>query len=94
MHATITKYSCNNGNKAAASKFSAELGHVVTESTVCNIKKAYFLCCKRRKTLTKSKACRMLLGGDRCSYGTMTKMSSYILKVYGRLEVLSIAQLS
>ena len=39
--AKIAKYSCDNGNKAAASKFSAELGHVVTESTVRNMKKAY-----------------------------------------------------
>ena len=29
--AKITKYSCNNGNKGAASKFSADLGHAVTE---------------------------------------------------------------
>ena len=39
--AKITKYSCDNGNKGAASKFSAELGHVVTESTVRSMKKAY-----------------------------------------------------
>ena len=32
------KYSCGNGNEAVASKFSAELGHIVTESTVRNMK--------------------------------------------------------
>ena len=47
--AKIAKYSCDNGNKAAASKFSAELGHVVTESTVRNMKKAYLSLLKKEK---------------------------------------------
>ena len=49
MRAKIAKYSCDNGNKAAASKFSAELGHVVTESTVRNMKKAYLSLLKKDK---------------------------------------------
>ena len=41
--AKIAKYSCENGNKAAAPRFSNELGHTVTESTVRNMKKAYLV---------------------------------------------------
>ena len=48
----IAKYSCDHGDKAAVSKFSTELGHVVTESTVHNMKQAYL---SLLKTLTKSK---------------------------------------
>ena len=69
-HVEITKYLCDHGNKAAASKFSAELGRVVTESTVCNMKKTYLFSAKKGR----SKACRMQLGGDRCSYKAMTWM--------------------
>ena len=45
----ILKYSCENSNKAVATKFSAELGHVVTESTVCNMKNAYLLVLQKEK---------------------------------------------
>ena len=34
--AKIAKYLCENRNRAAVTKHSAELGHVVTESTVRN----------------------------------------------------------
>ena len=54
--AKIAKYSCDNGNKAAASKFSAELGHVVTESTVRNMKKAYLSLLKKEKDPDKIKS--------------------------------------
>ncbi len=37
----IAKYTCENGNKAAVEKFSDELGHKVSESSVRNMKKAY-----------------------------------------------------
>ena len=45
----IAKYSCENGNRAAAAKFSAELGHVVTESTVGNMKKSYLVLLQKEK---------------------------------------------
>ena len=54
--AKIAKYSCDNGNKAAASKFSSELGHVVTESTVRNMKKAYLSLLKKEKDPDKIKS--------------------------------------
>ena len=54
--AKITKYLCDNGNKGAASKFSAELGHVVTESTVHNMKKAYLSLLKKEKDPDKIKS--------------------------------------
>ena len=41
LRAKIAKYSCENGNKAAVAKFSSELGHDVSESTVRNMKKTY-----------------------------------------------------
>ena len=47
--AKIAKYSCEKGNKAAVSKFSAELGHIVKESTVRNMKKAYLTMLKSEK---------------------------------------------
>ena len=50
------KYSCDNRNKGAASKFSAELGHVVTESTVRNMKKAYLSMLKTEKDPDKIKS--------------------------------------
>lgn len=48
------KYSCDNGNEAVASKFSAELGHIVTESTVRNMK-AYLSLLKKEKDPDKIK---------------------------------------
>ena len=51
----IAKYLCDNVNKFAASKFSAELGHVVTESTVHNMKKAYLSLLKKEKNPDKIK---------------------------------------
>ncbi len=37
----IAKYSCENGNKVAVEKFSHQLGHKLSESTVRNMKKTY-----------------------------------------------------
>ena len=47
--AKIAKYPCDNGNKNAISTFSVELGHVVTESTVRNMKMAYLSLLKKEK---------------------------------------------
>ena len=76
--AKIAKYSCDNGNKAAASKFFAELGHVVTESTVRNMKMAYLSLLKKEIDPDKIKTCRMLLREDPCSYGAMTRIMEYV----------------
>ena len=56
-HAKIAKYSRDHGNKAAVSKFSSELGHVVTESTVHNMKKAYLSLRERPRQNQKPTAC-------------------------------------
>ena len=43
MRAKIAKHACKYGNKSAFVKFAQELGHYVSESSVRNMKKAYFL---------------------------------------------------
>ena len=73
-HAKIAKYSCDNGNKVAASKFSADLGHVVTESTVRNMKEAYLSLLKKEIDPDKIKSLLHADREDRCSYGAMTRM--------------------
>ena len=45
----IAKYSCECGNKAAADKFTKELGFLVTESTVRNMKKSYLSILRKEK---------------------------------------------
>lgn len=47
--AKIAKYSCECGNKAAVDKFTKELGFVVTESSVRNMKKAYLAKLRKEK---------------------------------------------
>ena len=42
MRAKIAKHACEYGNKSASVKFTQELGHCVSESSVRNMKKAYF----------------------------------------------------
>ena len=42
MRAKITKHAYEYGNKSASVKFTQELGHCVSESSVRNMKKAYF----------------------------------------------------
>lgn len=37
----IAKYACENGNKSTVYKYSAELGHSISESTVRNFKRTY-----------------------------------------------------
>ena len=39
----MAKHACEYGNKSAFVKFTQELGHYVSESSVRNMKKAYFL---------------------------------------------------
>ena len=39
--AKIAKHACQHGNKSAALRFTQELGHCVSESSVRNMKKAY-----------------------------------------------------
>ena len=41
VRAKIAKHACQHGNKSAALRFTQELGHSVSESSVRNIKKAY-----------------------------------------------------
>lgn len=41
LRAKIAKYACENGNTAAAARFSLELGSKVSESSVRNMKKEY-----------------------------------------------------
>ena len=45
----IAKCSCECGNKAAADKFTKELGFLVTESTVRNMKKSYLSILRKEK---------------------------------------------
>ena len=45
----IAKYSCECGNKAAADKFTKELGFLATESTVRNMKKSYLSTLRKEK---------------------------------------------
>ena len=47
--AKIVKYSCECGNKAAVDKFTKELGFVVTESSVRNMKKTYLAKLRKEK---------------------------------------------
>ena len=54
--AKITKYPSDNVNKATISTFSVELGHVVTESPVRNMKKAYLSLLKKEKDPDKIKS--------------------------------------
>ena len=49
VRAKIAKHTCEYGNKSASVKFTQELGHYVSESSVRNMKKAYFL--KRKSVL-------------------------------------------
>ena len=42
MRAKIAKHACECGNKSASVKSTQELGHCVSESSVRNMKKAYF----------------------------------------------------
>ena len=44
--AKIARYAAEHGNKAAISKFSVELGKPLAESTVRNMKKAYYKLCE------------------------------------------------
>ena len=41
LRAKIAKHACQHGNKSAVVKYSKDLGHSVSESSVRNIKKAY-----------------------------------------------------
>ena len=41
VRAKIAKHACQHGNKSAALRFTQELGHSVSESSVRNMKKAY-----------------------------------------------------
>ena len=41
VRAKIAKHACEHGNKSATVKFTQELGHCVSESSVRNMKKAY-----------------------------------------------------
>ena len=43
VRAKIAKHVCEYGNKSAFVKFTQELRHCVSESSVRNMKKAYFL---------------------------------------------------
>ena len=43
VRAKIAKHACEYGNKSPFVKFTQELGHYVSESSVRNMKKAYFL---------------------------------------------------
>ena len=43
VRAKMAKHACKYGNKSAFVKFTQELGHYVSESSVRNMKKAYFL---------------------------------------------------
>ena len=40
-HAKVVRYACENGNKAAVKKYSAEVGYSVFEGTVRNFKRKY-----------------------------------------------------
>ena len=42
MRAKIAKHACEYGNKSASVKFTQELGHCTSESSVKNMKNAYF----------------------------------------------------
>ena len=69
----IVKYPCDNGNKAAINTFSVELGHVITENTVRNIKKAY-LSLLKKKDPDKIKSLPHAAREDRHSYKATTRM--------------------
>ena len=43
VRAKIAKHACEYGNKPASVKFTQELGHYMSESSVRNMKKAHFL---------------------------------------------------
>ena len=43
LKASVAKYACTNGNKAAVTNHSETLGHPISESTVSNFKHTYLL---------------------------------------------------
>ena len=67
LRAKIGKYAATSGNVAAVKKFSEQLGKPISESTVCDFKKAY--CSVLSKTKSDEPVTRLEHGVTRLEHG-------------------------
>ena len=96
VRAKIAKHACQHGNKSASRRFTQELGHWVSESSVRNMKKAYLCALKSVPdpdeivSLPHASVGRPLLLGDELD----TKVAEYIhaLRLAGGIVNRSIVQ--